>query len=291
MNALAFVHAEKANYSIALLCDVAGVARSRYYDWATRGRSKLARTDESLLAAIRQTFNAGRGTYGSPRIHDELKKQGHNVSRKRVIRLMKSAGIAAKTKRKYRVTTDSDHAGPFVPNVLDRAFNPSTPDAAWVSDITYLKTKQGWIFLCIVLDLFSRKVVGWSLQKRMTADLVCNAFDMACRERRPEPGLVFHSDRGSQYCSQKLIRRLTKRGVTRSMSRKANCWDNSVAESFFATLKKELVQDKEYLTDDEARSAVFEYLTVFYNRQRKHSARNGLSPEQFESCNAGRLAA
>jgi putative transposase len=291
VSAQAFVHAEKANYSVKLLCSVAQISRSSYYDWTQNHQSELARTDALLLCEIRDIYETGRGNYGSPRIHDELKKQGRCVGRKRVIRLMRSAQICAKTKRKFRVTTDSNHDGPFAENVLARAFTSSAPDRVWVSDITYLKTKQGWLYLCVVIDLFSRKIVGWSLQKRMPAELVCDAFDMAVRLRRPGPGLVFHSDRGSQYCSKKLLRRFSRWGTTRSMSRKGNCWDNAVSESFFATLKKELVRGKEYATDAEAQSEVFEYITVFYNRVRKHSVTNGVSPESFESCKSLRLAA
>jgi transposase InsO family protein len=197
---------------------------------------------------------------------------------------MRESGLRAKTARKYKATTDSNHALPVAPNLLERRFNVPAPNTAWVSDITYLWTRQGWLYLAVIVDLYSRKVVGWSLRERMTADLVCEALDAAVRARHPPPGLVFHSDRGSQYASKVFRRRLFRYRMKQSMSRKGNCWDNAVAESFFATLKKELVRNHVFATREAARSDVFEYIEVFYNRRRAHSLLGYETPTSYEAC-------
>jgi transposase InsO family protein len=266
------------------MCTVLSVSASAYYEWEQEQQSAHERRDEELLALIRQLFAEFRGRYGMPRIHAELVKRGHRVSRKRVARLMREGGLRAKSARKYKATTDSKHNLPVAPNLLAREFGAERPDAVWVSDITYLWTREGWMYLAVIIDLFSRKVVGWSLRERMTADLVCEALDAAVRLRRPRRGLVFHSDRGSQYASAAFRRRLWRYGMRQSMSRKGNCWDNAVAESFFATLKKELVRDVPFDSRAHARSEVFEYVEVFYNRHRAHSLLGYASPTSFESC-------
>lgn len=291
MSAEAFIDAEKADYPVTFLCKAAGISPSRYYQLRKRTVGVRATEDAKLECEIQEICTEGRGNYGSPRVHNELLKRGRALSRKRVIRLMARLGLKAKTAKKFKVTTDSKHSLPIAPNVLKRDFCPSSPNQVWVSDITYLRTLTGWMYLAVVIDLYSRRIVGWGLRNRMPASLVCDAFDMAVRNRRPPPGLIFHSDRGSQYASQKLRRRLAKCGAIASMSRKGNCWDNAVAESFFATLKKELVRGKMFADQQTTHSAVFEYIEVFYNRQRKHTFIGGVSPVQFEACATHALAA
>jgi putative transposase len=276
--------AEKAHFEVRVMCRVFGVAPSTYYAWERKQQSERATRDAELLASIRRIFAAFRGRYGAPRVQRELAREGDSVSRKRVARLMREAGLRAKGRRKYKPTTDSDHSLPVAPNLLKRDFRTERPDAAWVSDITYIWTRQGWMYLAAILDLYSRKVVGWSLDERMTASLVCNALDAAARKRRPAAGLVFHSDRGSQYASHVFRRRLWRHHMRQSMSRRGNCWDNAVAESFFATLKKELVRNRVFDTRAQVRCEIFEYIEVFYNRQRAHSLLNYETPDAFEDC-------
>jgi transposase InsO family protein len=266
------------------MCRVFGFAPSTYYGWERNQQSEHAIRDAELLSAVRRIFAKFRGRYGAPRIQAELASEGIGVSRKRVARLMREAGLKAKGKRKYKPTTDSNHTLPVAPNLLQRDFHTDRPDAVWVSDITYIWTRQGWMYLAAILDLYARKVVGWSLADRMTASLVCDALDSAVRLRQPPPGLIFHSDRGSQYASHAFRRRLARHRMRQSMSRRGNCWDNAVAESFFATLKKELVRDRAFDTRDLARGEIFEYIEVFYNRLRSHSLLSYATPESFEYC-------
>jgi len=276
--------AEKANFEVRLMCNVLGVSPSTYYEWEREQESEHSKRDAELLVLVRRIFVEFQGRYGAPRIHDELAGQGINVSRKRVARLMREAGLKAKGRRKYKATTDSNHSLPIAPNLLKRNFEVDLPNTVWVADITYIWTRQGWMYLAVILDLYSRKVVGWSLAERMAASLVCDALDAAVRLRRPGAGLVFHSDRGSQYASKIFRRRLWRYRMRQSMSRKGNCWDNAVAESFFATLKKELVRNHVFETRAHARSEVFEYIEVFYNRRRSHSLLDYETPDGFESC-------
>jgi putative transposase len=278
------VLAEKAYFEVRRTCRVLGIAASRYYEWERKRHSERAVQDGALLVSIRRIFAKFRSRYGGPRVHDQLGREGIHVSRKRVARLMREAGLRAKGRRKYKATTDSNHALPVAPNLLDRDFQASRPNTVWVSDITYIWTRQGWMYLAVILDLYSRKVVGWSLDERMTAALVCNALDAAVHLRRPKPELIFHSDRGSQYASHAFRRRLWRHGMRQSMSRKGDCWDNAVAESFFATLKKELVRNRAFDTRDDARAEVFEYIEVFYNRLRAHSLLSYDTPDAFEDC-------
>lgn len=291
MNAVSFIHAEKAAFSVTTLCRVVGISRSQYYAQSASSIPNRKREDAALAPVVQAIFDEGRGNYGSPRVHDELGRRGHRVSRKRVIRLMTAQGLAAKTKRKFKATTDSNHSEPIAPNLLQREFTVAAPDIAWVSDITYLRTREGWGYLATVIDLYSRRMVGWALANRMSAKLVCDAFDMAVARRKITTNLIFHSDRGSQYASKKLRRRLARYGMRQSMSRKGDCWDNAVAESFFATLKKELVRGCDFDSHSAALQAVFEYIEVYYNRTRKHSYLNGVSPQQFESCKQQAVAA
>ena len=291
MSEYSFIHTEKALHPVTVLCRVCGVTRSAYYEWLAKGPSCQKRSDKALTETIREIFVEGRENYGSPRVLDELKKRGVAISRKRVARLMREAGLKAKTRRKFKATTDSTHGKLVDPNLLNQSFDVLAPNVAWVSDITYIRTREGWMYLATVIDLYSRRVVGWSLRPRMAAALVCNAFDMAVRLRKPPSGLIFHSDRGSQYASKKLRKRLAQRGMQQSMSGTGNCYDNAVAESFFATLKKELVRGKTFSSHDHARRAVFEYIEVFYNRKRKHSKASGISPVAFEACFTQLIAA
>jgi transposase InsO family protein len=276
--------AEKAHFEVRVMCRVFGIAPSTYYAWERKQTSERARHDGELLAAIQRIFAKFHARYGAPRVRDELTREGITVSRKRVARLMRDAGLKAKGRRKYKPTTDSNHALPVAPNLLKRDFRADVPDRVWVSDITYIWTRQGWMYLAVILDLCSRKVVGWSLADRMTAALVCDALDAAVRLRRPKTGLIFHSDRGSQYASRAFRRRLWRHQMRQSMSRRGDCWDNAVAESFFATLKKELVRDNICDTRSQARSEIFEYIEVFYNRQRAHSLLAYATPDAFEDC-------
>jgi putative transposase len=279
-----FVLAEKAHFEVRVMCRTFGIAPSTYYAWERTQQSERATRDAELLAAIRRIFAKFRGRYGAPRVHSALTGEGVSVSRKRVARLMREAGLRAKGRRKYKPTTDSDHSLPIAPNLLKRDFHTESPNAAWVSDITYIWTREGWMYLAAILDLYSRRVVGWSLGERMTASLVCDALDAATRLRRPAPDLVFHTDRGSQYASHVFRRRLWRHRMRQSMSRRGNCWDNAVAESFFATLKKEMVRNRAFDTRAQARSEIFEYIEVFYNRQRAHSLLRYETPEAFEDC-------
>lgn len=270
-------------YPLELMCEVFEVSRSGYQDWKRRGRSEREVRELRLLRAIEDVYKAGRGTYGSPRIYDQLKGMGHKVSKAKVERLMRQHGIRAKTKRKFRVTTDSKHNLPVAPNLLERNFSPERPNQIWASDITYVWTKEGWLFLCVVIDLYSRQVVGWKLDKQMTRDLVLAALRQAYFRRHPGTGLIFHSDRGSQYCSNDFRAQLKTYQMLQSQSRRANCWDNACVESFFHTLKTESIYHETFETRDQAERVIFEWVEAFYNRQRKHSTLGYLSPVEFEA--------
>ncbi len=277
-----FIATEKACYPVALMCRVLQVSRSGYYAWRKRPAAERKRQDQRLTLEVAAIHAQSRGRYGSPRVHAELHQRGQRCARKRVARLMRTAGLRARVRRRFRHTTDSKHAMAIKDNLLARHFAVSTPNAAWVSDITYLWTLQGWLYLAVVLDLFSRRVVGWSLSERLERGLVLDALGMALKRRQPAGGMLHHSDRGSQYASQEYQQLLAAHGILSSMSRSGNCWDNAVAESFFATLKLELVYQTRWATRAEARSAVFEYIELFYNRQRRHSALGYLCPSEFE---------
>jgi transposase InsO family protein len=281
-----FIEVEKASYPIALMCRILQVSRGGYYAWRTRPESARSRSDRKLLVAIRAAHKASRRTYGSPRMQRELLAQGHSVGRHRVARLMRLDGLRGRRRRRFRTTTQSNHAHPVAANQLERQFAVETPNQAWVTDITYVWTLQGWLYLCVILDLYSRRVVGWAMGQRINQALTLRALKMALAGRAPKPGLVHHSDRGSQYAA-KIYRRLLKaRGIECSMSRKGDCWDNAVAESFFATLKVELVYETLFITRAQARQQIFEYIEVFYNRVRRHSYLGYVSPVDYEGDNA-----
>jgi len=264
------------------MCDVLKVSSSGYYAWLGRPESKQAKTRRRLIVTIKAIHQKSRQTYGSPRVHAELKARDEACCLNTVARYMRENDIAAKTKRKFKHTTDSNHEFPIAENLLDRQFTQSEPNRAWVSDITYIPTREGWLYLATVQDLFSRKIVGWSMSHRIDRHLVIDALGMAVNNRRPPPGLLHHSDRGSQYASGDYQQLLEDHGMTCSMSRKGNCWDNAVMESFYRSIKAELIYHEDFQTREEARRAIFEYIEVFYNRVRRHSTLGYLSPLNYE---------
>jgi putative transposase len=277
-----FIAAEKAVYPIEVLCDVLGVSRSGYYAWSKRPEPARAKADAQLKAQIATVHNKSRGTYGSPRVHAELRGKGVRVGRKRVERLMRVEGIRAHQKRRFRRTTNSNHTQPIAPNVLERQFTTQAPNQAWVADVTYIATDEGWLYLAAILDLFSRRVIGWATSATNDRALALDALERALRTRRPSAGLLHHSDRGSPYASEDYREALRRRGIVASMSRTGDCWDNAVAESFFATLKVELVDHERYPTRAAATASIGDYLESFYNPARRHSHLGYVSPMEFE---------
>jgi transposase InsO family protein len=265
------------------MCRLLGVSRSGYYAWRKRQPSKRSKMDASLAARIVELHVESHRRYGSPRVHEALKAEGCGVSRKRVVRLMRERGLVARPKPRFCTTTNSDHDDPIAPNVLARHFETPRPNTAWASDITYLATAEGWLYLAIILDLYSRRVVGWAMGNSLERGLCLTALRMALETRRPAPGLVHHSDRGTQYASADYQQLLEDHGLVCSMSRRGNCWDNAVAESFFSTLKTELVGERVFKTRGEATQAVFEYVEAFYNQKRLHSSIGYRSPADFEA--------
>lgn len=278
----AFIDAEKANFPIAKLCKVLRVTRSGFYAWRARDESTHKKRDRFLAAKVRAAHEASRGVYGSPRIHRELKDDGENVGRKRVARLMREEGLSGQAPRRFRKTTDSGHDQPVAENLLKRNFAPEAPDLVWATDITYLRTWEGWLYLAVVIDLFSRRVVGWAIADHMRTELAVDALVMAINQRQPAPGLIHHSDRGSQYASNTYQAVLKEHGMLCSMSRKGDCWDNAVAESFFGTLKDELIHRDVWPTMAKTKSAVVEYIACFYNPHRRHSYIDNISPMEYE---------
>jgi putative transposase len=285
-----FVAAQASEYPVTLLCRVLGLARSGYYAWRVRSLSPRQEHDQLLTSQIRSIFTDSRRTYGSPRVHAELKAQGIRCARKRVARLMRQAQLCARARRRRVRTTDSRHAEPIAPNLLARTFQADAPNRVWVADITYLPTREGWLYLAVVLDLFARRIVGWSMQPTLERGLVLAALDHAVQRRQPPPGLLHHSDRGSQYASADYQALLTQAQMRSSMSRKGNCWDNAAMESFFATLKAELPLTV-FPDHTAARSAVFDYIERFYNRQRLHSTLGYRSPVAYERQHVEQAAA
>jgi transposase InsO family protein len=277
-----FIDRHRRRWPVAVMCDTLAVSPAGYYAWRHRPVSPRRQRRDDLTAQIRTVHAEVKARYGSPRVHAELVARGHGCCVNTVARLMRRAGIAAKTARKFRHTTDSSHGRPVAANVLDRQFDPGVANAAWVSDITFIPTREGWLYLAAVEDLYSRMVVGWAMAARMTSRLVVEALGMAVRRRLPGEDLVAHSDRGSQYASEHYQRLLATHGIACSMSRRADCWDNAPMESFFASLKKELVHHEDYHTREEAQASIFEYIEVFYNRQRRHSTLGYMSPAEYE---------
>jgi putative transposase len=277
-----FIRAEKAMFPVRWMCRLLDVSRSGYYAWI-QGKDPREQRDRQILQVIREVFKENRETYGSPRIYRELRERGIRCSKARVERLMQENSITPPRKKKYRVTTDSNHKNPIAPNVLQRDFTSPAPNRRWVSDITYVWTRAGWLYLAVVLDLFSRRIVGWAMESNLdTESLPLRALHMALFGRAPTRGLIHHSDRGCQYTSQAYRDALRTRAIVCSMSRRGDCWDNAVVESFFASLKLELIHRRSFRTREEARLAIFDYIEVFYNLKRRHSYLGYMSPEEFE---------
>ena len=264
------------------MCRVLEVSRSGYYRWLKRKPSQREIDNKRLDAEIREIYDSKKGRYGSPKITQELQDRGRKVDKNRVARRMRKAGLRSKIRRKYRVTTDSKHHFPVAPNLLERNFTAAVPDKVWVSDITYLATRTGWLYLTVIIDLFSRMVVGWALSSSLSHEMVVTALKRAIKNRRPGKGLIFHSDRGVQYACTDFRKELGKHGFVQSMSRKGNCWDNAVAESFFGVMKTELVYHERYEGHQDTLHSIFEYIEVFYNRERKHSTIGYLTPVEYE---------
>jgi len=277
-----FVHEHRTLWPVRLVCRTLSVSHSVYYAWLNRAQSIRSQRAEPLLAEIRRIHFESRKTYGSPRVHAELRDRGRKCCENTVARMMRKNGIVAKTRRKYRSTTDSNHSRPVAANLLNRQFQVAAANQAWVSDITYVPTREGWLYLATVEDLFSRKIVGWSMSERITSRLVSDAMEMAIRRQLPKASLLSHSDRCSQYASEHYQQLLAKHGIQCSMSRRGNCWDNAPMESFYATLKKELISFASYWTRAEALLSIFEYIEVFYNRTRRHSSLGYKTPAEYK---------
>lgn len=259
------------------------IERSGYYAWLKKVPGQRVIANTALDKKILTLFNQHKGRYGAPRLTDELRGEGEKVSKNRVARRMKALGIQAKGKKKFKATTDSKHELPVASNLLNRDFTATKPNEKWCGDITYVWTEEGWLYLATVIDLYSRKVIGWSLQSTMTKQLVCDALMMALWRRGFPRHVLFHSDRGSQYCSHDYQNRLKHYGLTCSMSRKGNCWDNAVAESFFHSIKTELIYHERYTTRENAKQSIFHYIEVYYNKLRRHSTIGSLAPDVFEN--------
>ena len=271
-----------ATGSVEKMCRTYEVSRSGYYSWIKRPEGNRRIENSGLKQLIKEIFDEFRGLYGAPRIRIELLKKGIKTSRKRVATIMKRAGLRARHKRRFKVTTDSKHNFRVEPNLLNRDFSTGLPNRTWLSDITYVSTGEGWLYLAATMDLYSRKIVGWSMDRTMTRKLTIDALEMAVKRRDPQGGLLHHSDRGTQYASDEFRDILGRYGMTCSMSRKGNCWDNAPMESFFHSLKTELIYRCRLRTREQAKRAIFEYIEIFYNRKRLHSSLGYLSPEEFE---------
>lgn len=275
-----FMRDHVADFPVNVMCEVLGVSRSGYYAWAGRDGSARAAADHALAAEIRAAHAASRGRYGSPRVHAELRARSRRVGRKRVARLMRGMGLAGRRRRRFRRTTNSSHVFPIAPNLLGRNFTAEAPNRVWLADLTYIWTSEGWLYLAAVLDLCTRRVVGWAMADHLGHELALAALDMAIARQRPLPGLIHHADRGVQFAAHRYRARLLAHGMLCSMSRRGDCWDNAPMESFFATLKGELVEEADYQTRDQARADVFQYIEGFYNKRRLHSALGYITPEQ-----------
>ena len=282
----AAILAHKNEFETSLMCRVLEVSRSGFYAWLRREPSERAREDKRLLTHIRGIHNGSNKTYGSPRVHEELRAREITCSKSRVERLMREDGLVARPKRRFRATTDSKHSYPVAPNLLERRFGVDEvegTDRVWVGDITYVPTREGWLYLAVLIDLASRMVVGWAMRTTLHADITLDALRMALWRRRPLAGLIHHSDRGVQYACGEYQRALAAQQIRCSMSRKGDCWDNAVAESFFATLEWELIERSDWHTRREAERDIFNYIEVWYNRERRHSTLGYLSPADYEA--------
>jgi putative transposase len=279
-----FIQERKKEFPVQMMCDILQVSRSGYYAWKNRPQSQRSQQQEQLVQKIRQVHLQSRQTYGSPRVYRELKAAGVDCCENTVAKIMRKNSIRSKVRRRFVVhTTDSNHPHPVAQNRLEQCFQEALPNKAWCADITYIPTAEGWLYLAAVIDLCSRRIVGWAMADHLRASLCSEAMQMALKRRRPGPGLLHHSDRGVQYACQDYQLLLAGNGITCSMSRRGNCYDNAVMESFFGTLKRELIHHESYATRQQATCSIFEYIEVFYNRQRKHSSLGYLSPQAFEA--------
>jgi putative transposase len=280
-----FIEQHKDAWPVTVMCSTLGVSPAGFYAWLRRPRSEQQQRRDALLVEIRAVHAEVKKRYGSPRIYKELQARGVDCCVNTVAKVMHDNDIRSKTARKFRNTTDSNHSLPVADNLLDRQFDPAGPNEKWVGDITYIPTREGWLYLAVIEDLYSRRIVGWAMADHMESRLVVDAMEMAVARRLPGEGLLAHTDRGSQYASDHYQRLLRKHGIECSMSRVAQCWDNAPMESFFASLKKELVHDEDYQTRAEARTSIVEYIEVFYNAKRRHSSLGYVSPTEFEEAN------
>lgn len=274
----AWIETQRGRYPLAALCDALSVSTSGLGTWKRGGQARTRLPDAALLTLIRAIHAESKGAYGWPRVWKELQARGIPAGKERVRVMMQAHGIRGRHKRRYKATTDSKHDLPVAPNRLDRQFETTAPDQVWTTDITYIPTQEGWLYLAVVMDLYSRMIVGWAMDARMTRTLVISALRMAWFKRKPKPGLMNHSDRGSQYCSHDYQALLVEYKMVASMSRKGNCWDNAPMESFFNSLKNERVFHQHYVTREQAKQDLFDYIEVFYNRRRRHSALSYQSP-------------
>jgi len=290
MSRFRFIDAEKARFPVSLLCKIVGVSKSGYYAWKSRAPSKRSREDAVLTEKIREVYQRSRETYGYPRVHAELRALGVRCGRRRVARLMRRAGLRGCMRARKKRTTLRDSRAVPAPDLVKRDFHATAPDRLWTADITYLKTDEGFLYLAFVLDVYSRRIVGWSMATHLRAELVVDALEMAVWRRKPAAGLVHHSDRGVQYTALSFGKRLEEAGIVPSMGRAGSALDNAVSESFVSTLKCELVHRRRFPTREAARSAIFEYLEVFYNRRRLHSSLGYLSPESYEELGTKEVA-
>ena len=279
-----FMEKHSKTFPVVKMAQIFEIHRSDYYAWKNKAslRNHKGKEDQRLIKKIEEIQKKSKNSFGSPRMTDKLKSEGESINHKKVSRLMRENRLNFKKKKKYKVTTESNHKKPVAPNILNRDFHAEIPNHKWVSDITYIQTAEGWLYLCVILDLYSRKVVGWAVSSRIDSDLILKAFWAAVILRNPPKGLIFHSDRGVQYCSDRFRNALKSRGMVQSMSRKGNCWDNACSESFFKSIKTEWLYDEKFRSRQEARNMVFEYIEVFYNRYRTHSVIGYMAPDEYE---------
>jgi len=274
-------------YSVRMMCQMLEVSRSGYYAWRTRPESQRVKTDRILMPKIQQIHHQSKGVYGAPRIRAELNAEGHHHGRHKIARLMRLLGLKGCPQRRFKVTTQSDPRHSVAKNILKQDFTAKQPNRRWAADITYIDTQQGWLYLAIVMDLYSRRIVGWSMDRWIGRHLVLDALTMALGHRSPQGQLIHHSDRGAQYTSDDFRELLDKNGITCSMSARGNCYDNAVVESFFGLLKRERVNRSRYQTREEARADIFDYIECFYNRKRRHSYLGYISPADYEKTTLG----
>ena len=278
-----FIMENRKEFRVGKMCKVLNVSRSGYHNYVKRRYSRRENDEIIILEKIKEIHKNSRGLYGSPRIYQELRKRGLKINKKRVVRIMQKYGIRAKTRKKFKKTTNSNHNNPIAKDLLGQNFKSRESNKIWVSDITYIRTREGWLYLSCILDLYSRMIVGWQIDRRQTSSLVTEAIGSALAKRGKHPGLIFHSDQGSQYASEAVRDILWDNQMVQSMSRKGNCYDNAVMESFFHTLKTELLSFERFTTREEAKMKIFDYIEIYYNRQRIHSSINYYTPVEYEN--------